>query len=71
MNSDSLNENTNMRGSRRYSSKEELVPSDLQALEAKEYELRAIEEGIDSVERGDEGVALDQAFEKLREKHRI
>jgi Arc/MetJ-type ribon-helix-helix transcriptional regulator len=55
----------------RYSSEEELLLDALQSLEANEVELRAIQEGIDSVERGHEGVALDEAFQKLRDKHHI
>ena len=55
----------------KYSSEEELLLDALQSLDANEEELRAIQEGIDSVDRGDEGVPLDEAFQKLRDKHRI
>jgi hypothetical protein len=54
----------------RYSSEEELLLDALHSPEGNEEELRAIQEGIDSVEPGNEGVALDQAFEKIREMHR-
>jgi hypothetical protein len=53
----------------KYSSEEALLLDALHSLDANEEELRAIQEGIDSVKRGDEGVALDQAFERIREMH--
>jgi hypothetical protein len=55
----------------RYSSEEELLLDARQSLEANEVELRAIQEGIDSVERRDEGVSLDEGFQKLRDKRQV
>jgi Arc/MetJ-type ribon-helix-helix transcriptional regulator len=55
----------------RYDSEEQLLVEALQALDAEEEELRAIEEGLASVDRGEEGVSLDEAFRRLRTKHGI
>lgn len=51
-----------------YASEEELLLTALRALEESEAELSAVQAGLDSVDRGDAGVSLDEAFEKLRRK---
>jgi Arc/MetJ-type ribon-helix-helix transcriptional regulator len=53
----------------RYTSEDELLLSALQLLEDNEEDLLAIQEGIDSLERGEEGVSLDDAFQKLYDKY--
>ncbi len=55
----------------RYSSEEDLLLSALHSLEDAEEELHAIQEGIDSVDRGEEGISLEDAFQKLRDKYRL
>ncbi len=55
----------------RYGSEEELLFEALQSLDESEAELRAIEEGLASVDKGEPGVPVDEAFRRLREKHRI
>ena len=54
-----------------YASEEQLLVEALQALDASDEELRAIEEGLQSVENGEHGVPIDEAFARLRERHRI
>jgi putative addiction module CopG family antidote len=54
----------------RYSSADELLIEALQSLDAEEEEIRAIQEALDSLDRGEQGVSLDEAFEKLRNRHR-
>jgi Arc/MetJ-type ribon-helix-helix transcriptional regulator len=49
----------------RYVSEEELLVLALGSLEAEEADLNAIEEALESVDQGDEGVTLDEAFKKL------
>jgi Arc/MetJ-type ribon-helix-helix transcriptional regulator len=55
----------------RYGSEEELLVEALRSLEESDEELKAIEEGLSSVDRGEEGVTLDEAFDRLRQKHQI
>ena len=43
----------------------------LESLNAEQHELRAIQEGLDSLDGGEQGVSLDEAFEKLRNRHPI
>ena len=54
-----------------YGSEEELSVEALQALGESEEDLRAIEEGLSALDRGEEGVPLDEAFDRLRKKHQI
>ena len=54
-----------------YGSKEELLVEALQALDESDADLKAIEEGLSSIDRGEEGVPLDEAFHRLRQKHQI
>lgn len=53
----------------KYSSEEELFAHALHALDEDDQELKAIEEGLASVDRGEIGVSLDDAFDRLRRKH--
>jgi Arc/MetJ-type ribon-helix-helix transcriptional regulator len=55
----------------KYATEDELLLEALQSLDAEDEELRAIQEGIDSVERGEEGVPLHDAFQQLRAEHQI
>ena len=55
----------------RYASEEELLVQALQALDENDEELKAIEDGLSSIDRGEEGVSLDDAFDRLRKKHQI
>ncbi len=55
----------------RYASEEELLVRALNSLAKDEQELRAIEEGLASVDAGEPGIEAKQAFRSLREKHRI
>jgi Arc/MetJ-type ribon-helix-helix transcriptional regulator len=52
-----------------YSSEDELIAEALRTLEDSDEELRAIEAGLKSIDRGDEGSSLDDAFNRLRAKH--
>jgi Arc/MetJ-type ribon-helix-helix transcriptional regulator len=54
-----------------YSSEDELLLDALQSLDESDEEMRAIALGLESVERGDEGILLDEAFDKLRQRHNI
>lgn len=54
-----------------YGSEEELLVEALQALDESEEDLKAIEEGLSSLDSGEEGVPLDEAFSRLRKKHQI
>jgi len=55
----------------RYASEEELLVEALQSLAESDEELRAVEKGLASLDRGDEGVPLEEAFDNLRQKHRV
>jgi predicted transcriptional regulator len=54
----------------RYASEEELLVEALQSLAQSDEELRAVEEGLASADRGEAGVPLEVAFDNLRQKHR-
>jgi hypothetical protein len=55
----------------RYASEEELLIEAIQSLDDANEDLRAIEEALEGFKRGERGVPLDEAFRRLREKHRI
>ena len=61
----------NRMASGRYGSEEELLVMALQSLDEIDEEIQAVEEGLASVERGEQGVPLDEAFDRLRQKHSI
>ena len=54
-----------------YKSEEDVLRDALEAQRLEDEELRAIEEALDDVENGDQGVTLDQAFSSLRAKFNI
>ncbi len=54
-----------------YKSEAEVLRDALEALRLEDQELRAIDEALDDVENGDQGVSLDEAFSSLREKFNI
>jgi hypothetical protein len=49
--------------------RDELLRDALRSLDAEDDELRAIQEGIDSVDRGDDAVSAEDSFQQLRAKH--
>jgi len=49
-----------------YSSEDELLSNALQALDHDEEELRAIQEGLQSLDEGKEGVSVEEAFQRVR-----
>jgi Arc/MetJ-type ribon-helix-helix transcriptional regulator len=55
----------------KYASTDELLLDALQSLEKDDEELLAIQEGVASLERGEEGVPLHEAFEAVRKRHNI
>lgn len=55
----------------RFTSEDELLFEALQSLAAEDEELRAIEEGLASFDRGEPGIPLADAFEQLRKKHSL
>jgi len=55
----------------RYASEEDLLVEALQSLAESDEEFRAIEEGLASADRGEAGVPLEEAFDNLRQKHRV
>jgi Arc/MetJ-type ribon-helix-helix transcriptional regulator len=55
----------------KYSSEDELLKDALEALQVEDQELRAIEEALDDLASGDEGIPLDEAFSSLRAKYDI
>jgi Arc/MetJ-type ribon-helix-helix transcriptional regulator len=54
-----------------YRSHEELFRAALENLAAHDEEVRAIQESIELLEAGDEGVPLADAFESLRKKYAL
>lgn len=57
----------------RYASEDELLVEALQSLseEEEEQDLRAIEEGLASLRRGEQGVTVEEAFDRLRQKYSL
>ncbi len=55
----------------RYRSEEELLVEALQSLDEGDEDLTAVEDGLSSIDRGEKGVLLDEAFDRLRQKHKI
>jgi hypothetical protein len=55
----------------RYGSEEELLVEALHALDESNADLKAIEEGLASIDRGEEGVPVDEAFDRIRQKRQI
>lgn len=56
----------------RYASEDELLVEALNSLsEEEEQDLRAIEEGLASLRRGEKGATVEEAFDRLRQKYSI
>ena len=55
----------------RYASEEELLREALHALDDADDDLAAIQEAIDGLKAGDEGIPADVVFEELRAKYNI
>ena len=54
-----------------YASEDDLLVEALHTLTDERRELAAIQEGIDSLERGEQGLSLDEAFDAVRRKHNV
>ena len=54
----------------KYASEDDLLLDALTSLTDDEEEVRAIQEALDAIDRGEEGVPLDVAFERVRERYR-
>ncbi len=55
----------------RYSSEEELLLEAFQSLDDSDKELQAIELGLEQLDRGEAGVTVDEAADKLRAKYDV
>ena len=55
----------------KYATEDELLVEALHTLAVERRELAAVQEGIDSLERGEQGLSLDEAFEAVRRKHNV
>lgn len=55
----------------RYSSFEHLLLAALESLEISNEDESAIALGLESLDRGEPGVTLDEAFSRLRQKHDV
>ena len=55
----------------KYASEDELILEALQSLAAAEEEVRAIREGLESVDRGEDGVSIEEAFAEIRTKYHL
>ncbi len=55
----------------RYASEDEVLVEALHSLDESDEELQAIEARLLSIDQGDEGVPLNQAFDHLRTKYQI
>jgi len=55
----------------RYASEDELLRTALEALAEEEGDLEAIQQAIDEMEAGDEGVPLDEAIAAIRRKRNL
>ena len=55
----------------KYGSEDELLLEALQSLGAEEVELGAIREGLESVDRGEDGVSVEEAFAEIRTKNHL
>jgi Arc/MetJ-type ribon-helix-helix transcriptional regulator len=54
-----------------YGSQDQVLRVALEQLAAQDEEVRAIQQSIDLLEAGDQGILLDEAIAKLRTKHNI
>lgn len=58
-------------GSGNYESADHVLRIALRGFAAHDEEVRAIEQSIDLLDAGDQGISLDEAFARLRTKHSI
>jgi Arc/MetJ-type ribon-helix-helix transcriptional regulator len=54
----------------KYASEDDLMLDALSSLIEDEEEIRAIQEALDAIDDGEQGVPLDIAFERVRERYR-
>ena len=54
-----------------YESEDQLLIDALRSLESEQQEWLAIKESLDTLDQGEQGVSLDEAFESVRTKHNI
>jgi len=54
-----------------YASEGQLLLDALRALETEKEEWLATKEGLDSLDQGEQGVSLQEAFDSVRAKHNI
>jgi Arc/MetJ-type ribon-helix-helix transcriptional regulator len=55
----------------KYASEEELLRQAFEALDSQDEEDRAIQVGLDSLDAGNPGTPLEEAFERIRNKYNI
>ena len=54
-----------------YSSEDEVLLDAMRSLESQRDDWAAIEESLTTLEQGDQGVSLDEAFDTIRKRHNI
>ena len=54
-----------------YDSEDDVLRHALRALGEEEQDLAAVKQAVDELNAGDEGIALDEAFDSIREKYQI
>ena len=54
-----------------FESEDQLLLCALRSLESEQEEWLAIKEGLDTLDRGEEGISLNEAFEAVRAKYDI
>lgn len=52
-----------------YESEDEVLLAALQSLEVEQEDWAAVSEALESLERGEQGMSLEEAFEAVRRKH--
>ena len=54
-----------------YATEDELLLDALQSLESEQRDWRAVEESLSTLERGEQGVSLNEAFAAIRSKYNV
>jgi putative addiction module CopG family antidote len=54
-----------------YESQDDVLLAALRSLEGEQEDWAAVSEALDSLERGEPGLSLEEAFESVRRKHGI
>ena len=54
-----------------YKSEDDVLLAALQSLETELEDWAAVSEALDSLEQGEQGLSLEEAFEEIRRKHSI